>query len=147
MKFCKNYFLLFLLLFFLSFSIGCFDDSDDDSGDGSPGTVTVTLTGASDHNGKTFYFQIFSEDDLVNALGSNSFTIGAGGGSGVIQSNGSNLSLDGGTYLLSCFVDEDSDADLSDLYADDDDDFCATPVIVNGDATTDLTYPGDFTVR
>ncbi len=146
-KTMKKYSLLFsifLLPVILSLS-SCFNDNSDTGP--SAGTVTVTLTGASAHNGKTFYFSLFSQSDLFNSQGFGSFIINASGGSGVIQSGGSDLSLSGGTYYLTCFIDEDGNADPGDPAVETGDDYYFNYATVNGNTTVDLTYPDDFTIE
>ena len=145
MKTYYKLFSIFILIIILSFC-SCFDSSDDDNGSSS-GTVSVTLTGAAAFNTETFYFSIFSQSDLVNAQGFNSFTINAGGGSGTIQSGGADLSLSNGTYIMTCFIDEDGNTDPNDPSVDPGDDYTIFNVTVNGDTTVDLTYPTDFTIE
>lgn len=135
---------IFILIVIFSFN-SC--SGEDDDSNPSSGTLTVTLTGAAAYNTHLFYFMIFSESDLVNPLGFSSFEITAGGGSGVIQDDGSDLTISGGTYFLSCFIDEDDDADPNDPAGESPDDYYINYVYVNGDTTVDLMYPTGFTIN
>jgi hypothetical protein len=144
MKKCSKRLSIFLLVAIALFN-SCFND-DGDTG-ATSGTVTVTLTGASAFNGNTFYYSIFSQSDLVTPRGFGSFTIATGGGSGIIQSSGSDLSLTNGTYYFTCFIDEDGNTDPTDPTVGTNDDYSVSYATVNGDTTVDLTYPDDFTVE
>jgi hypothetical protein len=137
----SKYLSIFLLLAIVSFN-SCFND-DGDSG-ATSGTVTITLTGASAYNDKICYFSIFTQSDIVNPQGLGSFTIAAGGGTGVIQSGGSDLTLSNDTYIINCFIDVDDSADPSGPLVETGDYYYLAYAVVSGNITIDLTYPDDF---
>jgi hypothetical protein len=142
----KNYIkpLFIFIIFVILSSASSFDNSN---GTITPGTVTITLTGATSYDGKDFYFLIFSPSDLVNSQGFSSFTITSGGGSGIIQNSGSNLTLSDGSYYLTCFIDEDQNTTTSNPTVGTGDDYYISSIVVNGDTTVNLIYPGNFTVQ
>jgi hypothetical protein len=139
--------LLFLFPILLVVLAGCPEEADP----AADGIITVNITGADVHNTKNVFLSAFNEGGPYvpgNDLANNTTTIAGGAASVTLKEPVANaypfMFTGGNSYDLSVLVDVDGDDSYTSSV-----DYILNPlytVVVDGNMTVDLVYPGDFTI-